>query len=204
MKKLYLVVVPSSIEQWLSVSKQPHSVLTDYSKLSNTLSSRDVAFYLYCQHLAWRAMHPTLMNSFDNPLVEMGGLYDDFTNANRDGWRLVEEYQLQNPKDTIRPLFDGVMEVDSTEGYANYTFELFEINVDTFGVRLKTLETDRSPKEQEIEAVSQALEILNNYNGFESAAKSPLMNRYVALNSSNYYLIPNDTKNCVSEAEAAV
>lgn len=176
MSKLSLIAIPGWIDQWLSISKQPLSVLVDYPKLTSTLCKDDVAFYMYCQELSKQVMDPDLIGSFGTFLSESA--------LSPDVYESIERFRLQNPSNSIRPLFDGSLAASAEDGgnsYQDYTFKLVEVTSDVLGYRLVKLDSQYTRQEEQINALSEVLDRLTVYEGFCNAASTPAMKAYVRL-----------------------
>lgn len=184
MKQLSLVVIPLGIEQMLKMSSTPLSALTDIEKLSGILSKEDVAFYIYCQHLITRQTSigiKAVVDSFGSNLVG-GRIFNTFYEKVHNGYALVESFELQNPNNYIRPLYDGSFDFDKGGlDYRNYTFETVEIESDVLGLRLVPLVASDPAEEQEESALSDLLNVLSNYLGFNDMVKKPAFDRFVYL-----------------------
>lgn len=193
MTNVSLIAIPGWVEPFLANTQSPLSVLLDVEKLSSILSKKDVAFYVYCQLLASRKMNPYLIKTFVQPsdnqtpkaIDKIRQHYIEGVSASIDV--TIESFSLQNPKDSIRPLYDGQVEDETTAGgthFTDYNFEVVEVASDVLGFRISPIRNDISREQQELESFDKVLNQLVIYNGFKDTVKTPAMNRFIKLSAS--------------------
>ena len=186
--RMKYVLAPGWVEDAFKMAGKPLSECIDPKALTSTLSKRDVVFYLLSQYLAQKVFAP-----FGE---EDGGMYNvDFYDIFRMNADVINPFdimsnmqlELGEPKAEWLLGITNQRTVDNEgklpQGYANddWTFDSIYLKENIILIRPKLINKEYDINDQNIEAYSQLINIMNQFLPFEAIASTGIFRHYTKL-----------------------
>lgn len=189
---LKLVLVPGWVEKALSSVNEPLTSLLDLDRLSSILSKEDVTFYVYLNESLFKKIHPFVHETF--PLLYltdkvMSGVTTNFTSD--EFMNLYERVEAENQDPELELLTDSLLTgetEDQNKEWEKYLYEIFPIQDNVMGYRLKEIPSLKEKEASQIEivqahfrAIDETIKRMLTYLSFEDVARTKIFSQFIRI-----------------------